>query len=170
VLKGSHAHHGEFSRRFFNAMESLEGSSDAPKGALSAPFKTDWYKLKSQEELDFFIKEKGCEPIRICCPRGSLVLWDSRTMHAGYESSRSRTNPNFRMVAYVCYVPRSQATPKQLLKKQKAFNEQRTTSHWPQYSKLFGKTPRTYGNAELPFVASVEPPKLTEFGRKLAGF
>ena len=54
-------------------------------------------------------------------------------------------------------------------KKQKAFNEIRTTNHWPHKPKLFGKTPRTYGN-ELPLITSIEPPLLSELGMKLAGF
>lgn len=164
VLKGSHLYHEEFASRFLGTASTAKGR------AQGTPFKTDWYKLGSQEELDFFVKEKQCEPVRICCPRGSLVLWDSRTMHAGYESSKNRETPNFRMVVYVCYVPRSQATPKQLQKKLSALKELRTTSHWPQYSKLFGKTPRTYGTAEVPRVTPIEPPVLTEFGKKLAGF
>jgi len=54
-------------------------------------------------------------------------------------------------------------------KKQKAFNEIRTTSHWPAKVKLFPKNPRTYGK-ELPKVSKINIPNLTELGKSLAGF
>jgi len=155
VLRGSHAYHAEFAARF----------------GYSASGKADWHKLANQEELDFFVREKGCERVAICCPAGSLVLWDSRTMHAGQEPLLVRPEPNIRCIVYVCYVPRTRATPKQLAKKRAAFEAMRMTSHWPEKVKLFGKQPRTYG-AELPAVTEVvtQPPQLTPLGRRLAGY
>ena len=151
-LRGSHKYHGEFAQRFKHTEN-----------------KSDWHMLEGQAEHDFFLKEKQCEHMCIACPAGSIVFWDSRTMHAGIEPQSERAKPNERMAIYVCYVPRSRATPKQLEKKRKALKELRTTSHWPEYAKLFGKTPRTYGKA-LPEVVSIEPPVLTELGKKLGGW
>lgn len=153
VLVGSHKYHGDFAARF--------NKKDV---------RTDWYKLNGQEELDYFIEEKQCAPVSIACPAGSLVLWDSRTMHAGQESLKGRAAPNFRMIAYLCYLPRVQSIPRDLTKKQKAFNEQRMTSHWPQKAKLFGKNPQTYG-AALPDITPLGPPRnVGLIGMKLAGF
>ena len=45
----------------------------------------------------------------------------------------------------------------------------RSTSHWPCKAILFGKKPRTYGRP-LPEITNIEPPTLTELGKKLAGF
>ena len=45
----------------------------------------------------------------------------------------------------------------------------RMTTHWPHKVKLFGKKPQTYGK-ELPDVSQLDKPKLTELGKKLAGF
>ena len=45
----------------------------------------------------------------------------------------------------------------------------RTTSHYPARVKLFAKNPRTYG-AKLPEITLVNKPKLTDLGKKLAGF
>lgn len=129
--------------------------------------KKDWYKLSKDEEQ--FFKDKDCHEKRIKCPRGSLVLWDSRTIHCGVEALKTRPEPNFRAVSYVCYQPRSLSTPKQLEKKQKAFREMRMTSHWPAKIKLFPKNPRTYGGP-LPEITSIAPPQLTELGERLAGF
>lgn len=147
--EGSHKHHAEFGKIF------------------DIKDKSDWYKLSKQEER-FYI-DKGCHERRIKCPRGSLVLWDSRTIHCGTEAMRSRTTPNMRAVVYVCYQPKSLSTPKQMVKKRKAFEDMRMTSHWPAKVKLFPKKPRTYGNP-LPEITPISPPNLTELGKSLAGF
>ncbi len=155
VLLGSHVHHTEFAQRFDRM-----------------GVKGDWYKLANQAEQDFFVVEKGCRPISIACPAGSLVLWDSRTMHAGQESLRERkaADVTMRMVVYLCYLPRSLATSADLEKKREAYNNLRMTSHWPHHPMLFGLTPRTYGK-KLPEVTELpKPGNLTKLGRRLAGF
>lgn len=150
-MEGSHKYHKEFKERF--NIESKE----------------DWYKLENSEQHDFYVKEKGCTQYHIKCPAGSLVLWDSRTIHSGTEPIKGRSTPNFRCVSYLCYTPRSHSTPALLKKKIKAFEELRTTSHWPHKPSLFAKNPRTYG-AELPPVKSIEPPKINTLGRRLIGY
>jgi ectoine hydroxylase-related dioxygenase (phytanoyl-CoA dioxygenase family) len=147
VLESSHLIHEECQKKF-NITE-----------------KSDWYKL-NQEELDFYIKERGCKPTKIACPKGSLVLWDSRTIHCGIEPQRGRINPNFRNVVYVCYLPRSLCPERGLAKRKKAFEDMRMTSHWPNKVKLFPKTPRTYG-AKIEKVVNLPPPRLTELGKQL---
>lgn len=129
--------------------------------------KSDWYKINKEQEA--FLVDQGCREKRIKCPKGSLVLWDSRTIHCGIEASRSRKNPKFRAVVYLCYQPKSLSTKKQIEKKQKALNDLRTTSHWPAKVKLFSKNPRTYGK-ELPILNKIKNPTLTGLGRSLAGF
>ena len=128
--------------------------------------KKDWYKLNKEEEL--FFQEK-CLERKIKCPKGSLVLWDSRTIHCGVEAYRQRLNKKFRAVIYLCYMPRKLATKASLRKKQKAFSELRGTSHWAHKPKLFPKNPRTYG-APLPIITPIPKPVLTDLGKKLAGF
>ena len=129
--------------------------------------KKDWYKLNEFEEL-FYI-QKGCKKVNIMCPKGSMVFWDSRTIHCGTEAKITRKNEKFRCVIYLCYQPRKLITPALLRKKVKAFNELRTTNHWPTKPKLFPKNPRTYGG-ELPKINPINSPTLTELGKKLAGF
>jgi ectoine hydroxylase-related dioxygenase (phytanoyl-CoA dioxygenase family) len=129
--------------------------------------KADWYKLSKEQEQ--FFADKGCVEKRIKCPKGSLVLWDSRTIHCGVESNKTRDNSKFRAVVYLCYQPKNLSNNKMIIKKQKAFNEIRTTSHWPSKVKLFPKNPRTYGK-ELPTVSKIENPKLSKLGKSLAGF
>jgi hypothetical protein len=153
------------------SLSILEESNDYHKkfqNKFSIKEKDDWYKL-NEDELEFYITEKNCVPRRIKCPKGSLVLWDSRTIHCGSESLKTREKPNFRNVAYVCYEPRSKCTEKNLIKKQKAFEEMRMTSHWPCKIKLFPKMPRTYGGPVYE-VKELSTPILSELGKKLAGF
>lgn len=129
--------------------------------------KSDWYKHSEIEQK--FYSDKGCEEKKIKCKAGSIVFWDSRTIHCGSEAQRSRNKKNLRNVVYICMMPRKLATPASIKKKQKAFNELRMTTHWAHKPKLFPINPRTYG-APLPNITLVDKPKLTELGMKLAGF
>ena len=145
----SHKYHKEFAEKF------------------KIKSKSDWYKLTKEQEK-FFI-DKGCKEKRIKCPKGSLVLWDSRTIHCGVEASRDRKNKKFRAVIYLCYQPRSFSTDKQIIKKLKALDDLRTTSHWPAKIKLFPKNPQTYGK-ELPNITKIDKPNLTNLGKTLSGY
>lgn len=150
ILECSNDYHKEFQERFKTTV------------------KDNWYKL-NEDEKKFYVEEKNCLPKRIKCPKGSLVLWDSRTIHCGSEALKTRKTPNFRNVAYVCYAPRSQCEPKKLEKKIKAFEEMRMTSHWPCNATLFPKMPRTYGGP-IYDVKQLPNPILSELGMRLAGF
>lgn len=149
-LEGSHQHHKEFSQEF-----KLNDASD-------------WHKLDDTQK-QFYINKKECPPKKIAAPKGSLVLWDSRTMHCGSESIKGRLNPKIRAVVYLCYHPRSYISNADLNKKLKAHQELRTTNHYPAKPKLFPKVPRTYGKV-LPEITPADPPNLTELGLKLAGY
>lgn len=148
-LEGSNHFHKQFNERF------------------KINNKSDWHQLNSIEK-DYYIS-LGCTEKKITCPKGSLVLWDSRTIHTGLRPYKTRPNPNFRCVVYLCYQPRSMITPNQLKKKIKAFQDLRTTSHYPCKVKLFSKVPRTYGGI-LPNFRQIEPPLLNDIGRKLIGY
>jgi hypothetical protein len=148
-IEGSNNYHGDFANEY------------------KITDKEDWYKLTKEEEL-FYIN-KGCEYKNIKCPKGSLVFWDSRTIHYGVEPSKTRPIPNFRAIIYLCYMPRKLCSKTVLKKRQKAFNELRTTSHNPCNAKLFPKMPRTYGN-DIPTINQIDKPIINELGKKLAGF
>lgn len=150
VLEKSNLYHEEFGKKF------------------KITNKDDWYKL-SEEELKFY-ENKGCKPLRIICKKGDMIFWDSRTIHCGSEPMKGRKTPNFRLVVYLCYTPRIRATKSELKKKQKAFDELRTTSHCPHIitKKLFAKTPRSYDGTQ-PDITIIQPPKLSKLGLILAG-
>ena len=151
ILEGSHVHHKEAAKKF---------------RATKQP--DDWYKLSDKEKA-FYQEKKGCELKYIQCPAGSMVFWDSRTIHCGVESFRGRLAKNFRNVGYVCMMPRKGVDGKVIKKKQKAFEDRRATSHWANKVTLFQKSPRTYGRA-IPTLNPVPEPQLTALGKKLAGF
>lgn len=147
-LEGSNNLHGEFAK------------------TLAVKSSDNWYKLNT-EQMAWFT-EKGCNQVDVVCPPGSLVLWDSRTIHAGKEALRHRAAPNFRCVVYLCYTPRKWMTDAHKKKKIDAFENLRMTTHWPHKIKLFGLSPQTYGKAR-PRVTGITAPMLNELGRRLAG-
>jgi hypothetical protein len=147
IMEGSHKFHKEFKERF------------------DIKDKKDWFKL-SKEQQTFY---DNCPIANIKCPKGSLLLWDSRTIHCGIEATLGRPIPKNRYVGYLCYMPRKFATNTNIKKKQKAFEDLRTMSHNPCSGRLFGKKPQTYGKV----IEDIEPinrPELSELGMKLAGF
>jgi hypothetical protein len=150
VLEGSHKLHAEFATTF------------------SKQSKDDWYKLEPNER-DWYITKKGCAPVCIKCPKGSMVFWDSRTIHCGQEPLKERGAPNFRCIVYLCYTPRDWATVDALTKKREYFRDLRMTTHWPHKIKVFSVNPRTYGKS-LPSTTALPKPVLTELGKSLAGF
>jgi hypothetical protein len=151
VMTGSHLLHREVAAKF---------------PALIKP--ADW--VQFDPNVISFFAEKGCEPLRISCPAGSLVLWDSRTAHYGAPPIAGRSTPEFRAVTYVCYMPRYGANLKRLQLKRTHYMTKRTTSHWPGKSRAFSLKPRTYGVKDLPLVVPAAEPSVSELGKKLAGF
>ena len=138
------------------------------KNKFNITDKTDWFQLKDDLYKDFY-KDKGCKLQYIKCPSGSLVLWDSRTIHCGQEALKTRKKPNIRCVSYLCYTPRKLATKNILKKKIKAFENIRTTSHWPHKPKLFPLKPRTYGQEIAP-ISKINIPIINDLGKKLVGY
>ena len=135
-----------------------------------------WIRLHERERR--WYRERGCKPLRVVAPRGSLVMWDSRTVHTAGTAQPGRANKGqFRYVVYVCYLPRSLASEQELAHKRRLFMKARMTSHWPiGHVKVFEETPPiseqllpryqpTLQKAKAVFRA----PKLTDLGRRLAG-
>lgn len=147
-LKNSHKYHAEFSENF--------GIKD----------KSNWHKLTPEEEQ--FYLDKGCEYEKVVCPKGSLVLWDSRLIHCGTESKRNRDDIKLRCVIYVCYTPKHWASTRDIKNKNKALQDLRTTNHYPHRPKLFPKMPRLWG-ATLETMTPIDAPHLSELGKSLSG-
>lgn len=152
VMEGSHKLHGDFAKKFGVTNES------------------DWYRLRYDEEK--FYKTNGCEYVKIKCPKGSMVFWDSRTIHCGAEPLMTRKESNFRAVVYLCYTPRALATEDQLAKKVSACKGMVSTSHWPHRINCFPSYPKARYGKPVSYKQINKPaaPVLTELGKKLAGF
>ena len=129
--------------------------------------KDDWYRLNN-DELNFYY-EKGCKEKLITCPKGSLVIWDSRLIHCGLEPNKNRKIPNYRCISYLCYTPRIHATPEQIIEKQNVFNNLLTTSHNPYKNNTVPSSPYI-DLEEKDLITPIDKPILTELGYKLAGF
>jgi hypothetical protein len=155
VYKDSAQLHKKFFKRFPELAKSVGNA--------------DWCKLEV-EHRDWYFRH-GAVEVQPAAPAGSILLWDSRTVH--WAARPSQEQKHCRMAVYLCYVPRSKATKKDLEKKQKAFLERRMTSHWPAKPRLFAKAPRTYGNEEAKKFTDrkvISDSEVTETIRKLAGF
>jgi len=115
--------------------------------------------------------------VEIHCPAGSMVLWDSRTIHSArgplrgrnYNNSTTPPTSGMRAVYYVCLAPRNRCTSKMLEKRVKLFEEGRMTFHHPYHVKCPTKYPRKY-NGDLPQVNSLTSPLLTELGMRMVGY
>ena len=115
--------------------------------------------------------------VRICREPGDLVLWYSTTTHMS-QAPRPGSQHHASCV-FTCYAPRKFADKKTLQRRIKAFEERRTSTHWPvQHFKLFPKTPRIYGadvgEAFLRGMARLNAirraPELSALGRRLVGY
>lgn len=150
VFEGSHNFHEECKNKF----------------NITNP--SDWYKIK-KEHYEFY-DMKGCKEYNVLSKAGSLVFWDSRTIHQGKLPMETRKEPNTRLVVYICQTPRNRMSEEDLKKKQQAFYDSRMTSHWPHKVTLFPENPYPYHGKKLLEINKLPQPILTDLGKKLAGF
>ena len=136
VVPGSHLLHKDLAKFHGCAPEHKNGRPD----------NNDWFKF-SQVQLELILGEKWktTKTVRVSAPKGSMVFWDSRTFHQGCAPVEGRPVKRDRAIVYLCYGPVKWMTEVQKKKKRDAATNERTTTHWPLRSKLFAKTPRTYG-------------------------
>ena len=76
--------------------------------------KGHWYKINGEDQVEFM---KSYPQRCVKAKAGSLILWDSRTVHQGIESRKGRANEKIRCVIYVCYLPRSHSDEKNIMLK-----------------------------------------------------
>ena len=131
-------HNQERTFRCYRGSHKLHSNYFKEKGIKS---KTNWHVI--DENFTDKIQE---DKIALKVKAGSLVLWDSRTFHQNQYGKLG--NGEERIVQYVCMFPRSHPdnTKSVQLKREKYFQERRTTSHWPCPVKVNGKQPQTYGD------------------------
>ena len=172
-----------FSHKHHAAIIAALGSKPSPR---------NWLKLKPGDHTKIGEATRGevDEMLYVDAPPGSIVLWDSRTIHMGGKSETGYEEHD-RVVMYIAYQPRSfagrsvrrtkklgcrkEAHKKVMQKRAVAFYERRTTTHLCEGCSVF-KPPRWTNKA--PDTAKefwkspgkfVPMPVLTEFGKSLVG-
>lgn len=101
-------------------------------------------KVRKEFFMQFFVEGKdvsgNCYVLKhVTAPKGSLILWDSRTVHWNQHATKNRPfseNPKVRMVGYICYVPKARLTDEGKALRKKAFVEGVSTGHNASYPEL----------------------------------
>lgn len=108
----------------------------------SKDYKGDWYKFSDEEKKNELFKQT----IKVDCPAGGMILWDSRTFHANTTPNSQSEYP--RACLYICMVPKSHIRKYKLdesdviNKRISAYHEARCTNHHPILMKCFPQVPR----------------------------
>lgn len=110
-------------------------------GVINGGWDRDWHRL-SDEEIEY-CQSQGGKIINVKCSKGSMVLWDSRTVHM----SRPNRHPeDERFVVYTCGWPQSWLSEQDLARREDAKRLRRATSHHPDARHFFPSKPRWFGN------------------------
>jgi len=122
------------------------------------------YKHLLEEQLDYYLNR--CIKQRIVCPKGSLVIWDSRTVHYA-DYSLINELKNLRCISYLCYKPKNQSSEENNKLRQRAFDNLYTTSHDPLNIKFKYNTPYINDQDVNNYITKINKPILTELGKSL---
>jgi len=155
------------------------------------PSNAHWYKLQPGDEalIDDLAVAKGVPIAKrtlVVAPAGSLVLWDSRTLHMGGRPPPGKDETVPRLVVYLSYQPREyvgrhsrKSASAILADRIRAFEAQRNSTHWCEQLTLFPKRPRWSNEApdhvkeyyDNPGSGRFRAPiELTPLGRRLVGY
>lgn len=125
VLESSHLHFKDFYET--NSRASMKSEINL------------YYSFLDEEVK--YMKNKGCELKRVPVPKGGMVLWDSRLVHANANPLKGRKNPGrWRYCVFVSMTPAIWATKEDMKKKKEAYNNAWMTTHWSSQGIMFFKT------------------------------
>jgi hypothetical protein len=162
----------------------LRFSEFAPQLEMINAMEMPRYEKKKarQKVLDEFFGQGTDEagnpysPKHITAPRGSLILWDSRTLHWNQHPRKDRPlieSPKVRMVGYLCYVPKARLAEEGRILRREAFEKGVSTGHNPSYP----EHKYTKDHIHQEFEQYLEDPSytqpkinLTRLGESLLGF
>lgn len=115
----------------------------APKLKEEANIESWTYNNKFLMDFFSYVKDElgnAYSMKHITAPRGSLILWDSRTVHWNQYPSENRPHsesPRVRMVGYLLYLPKARLTDEARMLRKEAFEKGITTGAIPySYSDL----------------------------------
>lgn len=123
---------------------------DMQKSGLLKGWQPDWYRLEKGVLEQVYSR---CRMVNVKCPKGGMVLWDSRTVHM---SRPNRHEIDERFVIYSCGWPRNRLTEKDLQRREEAKRLLRATSAWPDARCIFPAKPQWFQNF------SEEPQRVAE--------
>ena len=155
--------------------------------------KSSWHKFKDDEipKIKALLSGGGGKlsgggdsgwQIPIHAPAGSIILWDSKTIHSAQRTTRLPTEkekiqPNnkwagWRCVFYVCQRPKSHFSKRNITTLRRCTQEGRTSNHWG--CKMFAKNPGSrYGVKKIEKIENHNPAdfvvKISGLLRKLTG-
>ena len=89
----------------------------------------NWYRYTPEDHV--WMQERGCKLVRVAAPIGSMVLWNSKTVHSSAYAMEDRARPTMRMVLYACMVPRSCVSAKTQITRRNFVMNGFTSSHSP---------------------------------------
>ncbi|KIW88822.1 uncharacterized protein Z519_10306 [Cladophialophora bantiana CBS 173.52] len=112
VCKGGH----KISEQFHREM------ADEPKIPAWTP---EWFGFTDNGMK--WLKDHGLEWEKVCVQPGDLILWDSRVPHYNVPP----TSKQDRLAVYTCFMPVSEASQEDLIRKKEAFEKRLGTTHWP---------------------------------------
>ncbi|CAH1786445.1 unnamed protein product [Owenia fusiformis] len=150
ALEGSHFYHSEF---YEAHPEHIEPSIKQTHCDLAdRPSDIAWY------------KNKGAVEKRIAVPKGGLLLWDSRLIHANALPKKDRKNPGrWRYILIVAMAPAIWIDENDLATKRDAYEKINNTGHWPSEGiEVYPPGEHTTNNntiSELPGVAQTHEAK-----------
>lgn len=92
--------------------------------------KAGHYVKLSDENVEFF-KDNRCRLKRVPVPKGGMVLWDSRLVHANARPLPNRKHKGrWRFVAFISMTPAIWANDVDIRKHQEAYQNVAHTTHW----------------------------------------
>ena len=119
-------------RRFAEFAPKLARISEIRDGMERTKARTEFFKKFFTENRDELGNSYKMQHVK--APRGSLILWDSRTVHWNQHANKNRSSddsPKVRMVGYLCYVPKSRLTNEGRKLRKEAFERGVATGHNP---------------------------------------
>ncbi len=123
--------------------------------------------------LEAFFDKDDYSRKHVTAPRGSLILWDSRTVHWNQHAHNDRSAPRVRMVGYICYVPKSRLQDAGKALRKEAFETGSSTTHDPALPMLRSSKNRKYNPGYERYqedAGYIQPEiQLTPLGKSLLG-
>eukprot|EP01024_Parvocaulis_polyphysoides_P066033 TRINITY_DN7727_c2_g1_i2.p1 TRINITY_DN7727_c2_g1~~TRINITY_DN7727_c2_g1_i2.p1 ORF type:complete len:329 (-),score=40.42 TRINITY_DN7727_c2_g1_i2:87-1073(-) len=144
-VPGSHKLHDEIMNEAVKKGQNLDGHN--------------FYNLSVSEQQKFDVN--GLKLKRIYVQAGDMILWRSDLAHAG--SFAQIVSDRFRAVVFVCMLPVELTPTESWQKKEQAWQQLRTTTHWPNKEIWFG--PKN----NMRVFNQVQRPKLNQRQKQLFG-